>query len=65
MSKNYVFYSCISKHGRRNLSGIGSALFKIHVFSSNLDIGSLACFYYRNYINCGYAEYDIDILACY
>ena len=65
MSENYIFNTCIYKHIRGDLTCVSSALLKIHVLSSNLDVCSLSSLYNWYNINSRYAEYDIYVFVSY
>ena len=65
VSQDYIFYACIYQHSRGNLSCISTALFKVHIFSTNLDVGSFTCFYHRNDVDSWYTEYHVNFLVCY
>ena len=63
MTENYIFNTCIYKHIRRNFACISSAFLKIHILSTNLDIGSFCSLYNRYNVDSRYTEYYINFLV--
>ena len=65
MSQNNVFNACIYQHIRGDFTCVGTFLFEVHIFSTNLDVCSFCSFYYRNDVDSRYAKYYINFIIFY
>ena len=65
VAKYNVFHASVCQHSRGDFACESTFLLKIHIFSTNLDVGAFCSLYNRDDIDGRYAENNVNVVICH
>ena len=65
VAKYNVFHASVCQHSRGDFACESTFLLKIHIFSTNLDVGAFCSLYNRDDIDGRYTENNVNVVICY